>query len=99
MSSPRECLRRADDAKERAVRASEPFYKSAYEKTAECWTVLARIDSFLHDEHKSLHGDIGRAPVGLYAALTGRSSQANVCRALARRILIAIEAKHKKSNS
>jgi hypothetical protein len=50
-------------------------------------------------EHKSLHGDIGRAPVGLYAALTGRSSQANVCRALARRILIAIEAKHKKSNS
>jgi hypothetical protein len=45
-------MRRADDAKERAARASEPFYKSAYEKTAECWTVLARIDSFLHDDEK-----------------------------------------------
>ena len=52
MSSPRDCLRRADDAKQRAARASEPFYKSAYEKTAECWTVLARIDSFLHDDEK-----------------------------------------------
>jgi len=52
MSSPRDCLRRADDAKERAARASEPFYKSAYEKTAECWTVLARIESFLHDDEK-----------------------------------------------
>jgi hypothetical protein len=71
--------RRADDAKQRAARASEPFwpaarrimaspgrrspnpggrraskisYKSAYEKTAECWTVLARIESFLHDDEK-----------------------------------------------
>jgi hypothetical protein len=42
MSSPRDCLRRVDDAKHRAARASEPFYKSAYEKTAECWMVFAR---------------------------------------------------------
>jgi len=52
MSSPRDCLRGADDAKQRAAHASEPFYKSAYEKTAECWTVLAQIDSFLHDDEK-----------------------------------------------
>jgi hypothetical protein len=50
MSSPRDCLRRADDAKQRAAHAGEPFYKSAYEKAAECWTVLAQIDSLLHDE-------------------------------------------------
>jgi hypothetical protein len=47
-----DCLRRADDAKQRAARASEPFYKSAYEKTAECWMVFARIDSFLYDDEK-----------------------------------------------
>jgi len=28
-----------------AARASESFYKSAYEKAAECWTMLARIDA------------------------------------------------------
>ena len=53
MSSERDASqRKAEDAKQRAARASESFYKSAYEKAAECWTVLARIDSFLHDDEK-----------------------------------------------
>jgi hypothetical protein len=38
------------DAKERAAQASEQFFKSAYEKVAECWMVLARLDSLLRDE-------------------------------------------------
>jgi hypothetical protein len=51
MSSERDASqRKAEDAKQRAARASESFYKSAYEKAAECWTVLARIDSLLHNE-------------------------------------------------
>jgi hypothetical protein len=37
--------RKAEDFKQHAARASESFYKSAYEKAAECWTVFARIDS------------------------------------------------------
>jgi hypothetical protein len=44
------CRRKADDAKQRATHAREPFFKSAYEKAAECWIVLARIDSLLRDE-------------------------------------------------
>jgi hypothetical protein len=50
MSSERDCRRKADDANRWAAHAREPFFKSAYEKTAECWTVLARMDSLLHDE-------------------------------------------------
>jgi hypothetical protein len=51
MSSERDASqRKAEDAKQRAARASESFFKSAYEKAAECWTVLARIDSLHHDE-------------------------------------------------
>ena len=50
MSSERDSQRKAEDLKQRAARASESFYKSAYEKAAECWTVLARTDSLLHDE-------------------------------------------------
>jgi hypothetical protein len=50
MSSPRDCLRRADDAKQRAAQAKEPFFKSAYERVAEYWMLLARIDSLLYDE-------------------------------------------------
>jgi hypothetical protein len=50
MSSEKDCRRKADDAKRWAARASESFYKSAYEKAAECWMVLARTDSLLHDE-------------------------------------------------
>jgi hypothetical protein len=45
--------REAEDLKQRAARASESFCKSAYEKAAECWTVLARLDSLLHDEKDS----------------------------------------------
>jgi hypothetical protein len=48
MSSGRDiCRRRADDAKQRAAQASEPFFKSAYEKVAEYWMVLAQLDSLL----------------------------------------------------
>jgi hypothetical protein len=44
MSSERDtCLQKADDAKQRAAQASEPFMKSAYEKVAEHWKLL---DSF-----------------------------------------------------
>jgi len=41
------CRRRADDAKQRAAQASESFFKSAYEKVAEHWMVLAQLDSLL----------------------------------------------------
>jgi hypothetical protein len=52
MSSERDtCRRKADDARQRAAQASEPFVKSAYEeKVAEHWTLLARLDSLIHDE-------------------------------------------------
>ena len=51
MSSERDfCLRRADDAKQRAAQATEPFTKSAYEKVAEHWTLLARLESLLGNE-------------------------------------------------
>jgi len=36
------CLQRADNAKQRAAQATEPFMKSAYKKAAEHWTLLAR---------------------------------------------------------
>jgi len=49
MSSERvDCRRKADDA--RSAQASEPFVKSAYEKVAEHWMLLARLDSLVHDE-------------------------------------------------
>ena len=44
------CRRRADDAKQRAAHAREPYIKSAYEKVAEYWMVLAQLDSLLRDE-------------------------------------------------
>jgi hypothetical protein len=48
MSSERDtCRRRADDAKQRAAQASEPFFNSAYEKVAEYWMVLAQLDFLL----------------------------------------------------
>jgi hypothetical protein len=51
MSSERDaCLRRADDAKQRAAQATEPSIKSAHEKVAEYWMLLARLESFLGDE-------------------------------------------------
>ena len=51
MSSERNASqRKSEDAKQRAARAREPFFKSAYEKAAECWTVLARIDSLVHEQ-------------------------------------------------
>ena len=51
MSSERDiCLRRADDAKRRATQATEPSIKSAYEKVAEHWMLLARLDTIVHDE-------------------------------------------------
>jgi hypothetical protein len=51
MSSERDtCRRKADEARQRAAQASEPFVKSAYEKVAEHWMLLARLDSLVHDE-------------------------------------------------
>ena len=44
------CRRRADDAKQRAAQATEPFIKSAYEKVAEYWMLLAQLESLLGDE-------------------------------------------------
>jgi len=42
MSSERDiCLRKADEAKQRAAEAREPSIKSAYEKVAEHWMLLA----------------------------------------------------------
>jgi hypothetical protein len=40
------CRRRVDDA----AQATEPFMKSAYEKVAEYWMLLARLDSVLGNE-------------------------------------------------
>jgi hypothetical protein len=51
MSSERvDCRRKADDARQRAAQANEPFMRSAYEKVAEHWMLLARLDSLIHDE-------------------------------------------------
>ena len=51
MSSERiDCRRKADDARQRAAQASEPFMRSAYEKVAEHWMLLARLDYIVYDE-------------------------------------------------
>ncbi len=51
MSSERDTYRqKADEARQRAAQASEPFVKSAYEKVAEHWMLLARLDSLIHDK-------------------------------------------------
>jgi hypothetical protein len=51
MSSERDtCLQKADDAKQRAAQASEPFMKSAYEKVAEHWKLLAQLESRISNE-------------------------------------------------
>ena len=51
MSSERNtCLQKADDAKQRAAQATEPFMKSAYEKVEENWTLLARLESLIGNE-------------------------------------------------
>ena len=51
MSSERDtCLQKADDAKQRAAQASEPFVKSAYEKVAEHWKLLAQLESRISNE-------------------------------------------------
>ena len=51
MSSERvDCRRKADEARQRAAQASEPFVKSAYEKVAEHWMLLARLDHLVYDE-------------------------------------------------
>jgi hypothetical protein len=42
--------RLADNARQSATQASEPSVKSAYEKVAEHWMLLARLDSLIHDE-------------------------------------------------
>ena len=48
MSSERDaCLRKADEAKQRATQATEPSIKSAYEKVAEHWMLLARLESLV----------------------------------------------------
>ena len=54
MSSERDiCLRRADEAKRRATQATEPSIKSAYEKVAEHWMLLARVESLVAAEKNS----------------------------------------------
>jgi hypothetical protein len=51
MSSERDtCLKKADDAKQRAAQATEPFVKSAYEKVAEHWKLLARLESLIDNK-------------------------------------------------
>jgi hypothetical protein len=51
MSSERDtCLQKADEANQRAAQATEPFVKSAYEKVAEHWMLLARLESALGNE-------------------------------------------------
>jgi hypothetical protein len=51
MSSERiDCRRKAEDARQRAAQASEPFMRSAYEKVAEHWMLLARLDYLVYDE-------------------------------------------------
>jgi hypothetical protein len=51
MSSERDtCRRKADEARQRAAQASEPLVKRTYEKVAEHWMLLARLDSLIHDE-------------------------------------------------
>jgi hypothetical protein len=53
MSSERDtCLRKANDAKRLAAQASEPSIKSAYEKVAEYWMLLARLESLLRDDNE-----------------------------------------------
>src|SRR5215467_2622815 len=54
MSSERDaCLRKADEAKQRAAQATEPSIKSAYEKVAEHWMLLARLESLVGAEKNS----------------------------------------------
>jgi hypothetical protein len=54
MSSERDiCLRKADEAKQRAAQATEPSIKSAYEKVAEHWMLLARLESLVATEKNS----------------------------------------------
>jgi len=54
MSSERDaCLRKADEAKQRAAQATEPSIKSAYEKVAEHWMLLARLESLVAAEKES----------------------------------------------
>jgi hypothetical protein len=54
MSSERDaCLRKADEAKQRAAQATEPSIKSAYEKVAEHWMLLARLESLVAAEKNS----------------------------------------------
>ena len=53
MSSERDaCLRKADEAKQRAAQATESSIKSAYEKVAEHWMLLARLESLVAAEKK-----------------------------------------------
>jgi hypothetical protein len=57
MSSERDTFRRkADEAKQRAAQASEPFMRSAYEKVAEHSMLLARLESLLGDEESNEDG-------------------------------------------
>ena len=51
-----DCLRRADDAKQRGAQATDPPTKSVYEKVAEYWMLLARVDSLLGDERNNEDG-------------------------------------------
>ena len=43
-------LRNGHDAKQCAAQARDPFIKSAYEKVAEYWMLLAQLESLPGDE-------------------------------------------------
>ena len=73
MSSPRDCLRRADDAKQRAAQAKEPFYKSAYERVAEYWMLLARLPCFAAGDRDRECFAIGHSELDNIGAVSLRS--------------------------
>ena len=53
MSSEKDtCPQRAEDAKQHAAQANEPSIKSAHEKVAEYWMLLARLESLLRDDNE-----------------------------------------------
>jgi len=51
------CLQKADEARQRAAQATEPSNKSAYEKAAEHWMLLARLAPGVPRAQDSLAGD------------------------------------------
>jgi hypothetical protein len=57
MSSPGDCLRRADDAKNRAAQTSSPYIKSAFEDVARGWLLLAEQMEWIEGRKSSLRDE------------------------------------------